>query len=439
MNSNINKNFPRRPSDFYVSRDENISAPNQTIARRPVRPSADLIQPVIPDTSAQMNLPAINPVRPKRPAPLPGGEILERTLSVPPLEVSTGTEIAPPKPKALRPMRDSEQTKAQINSIESTPAINQDRGWKAAGWDVLKNSLRGFLQGVGDSGGDLVAGLGGAVGGAGVQLADQSTDEKIKRKKRLGELYGMYDRQLKTENDQEALQMKETQRRNLDEDNRRLAEAARNQDEVRRGELDRKTKKDAADQESERLDRIDKRAKLIADVVNRSTVFDPKDPANAETVKAMREAGIPVIAKSADQDVKYAQDEKTGAWFITTTDKKTGIPNTRALTTSDGKQLVTTPKLVVSGENSARIADINQQGANTRNNANIQSREGIAAANLQQKTEAAKQKIAGLQKGGVKADTLLRAIQSYAAKNFKTLQQATQDFKDAGFNTDILK
>ena len=207
-------------------RDETGSQPNQIVARRPVRPTADLFQPVMPDTSAQMDLPSINPPTAKRPVALPGGDILERTLSGQPLEtleqVGGWDEIPRPVTRAKRP---SESTLEEINQLESTKAINEDKGFKSGAWDVAKNALKGFLQGVGSSNGNLMGGLGGAIAGAGVQLADPATDEKNKKKKRLGELYGIYDRQSKTETDQEKIRREQANTDNINADNQRDRDA----------------------------------------------------------------------------------------------------------------------------------------------------------------------------------------------------------------------
>lgn len=213
------KNLLRRPSG--ESRDETASQPNQIIARRPARPSSDLFQPVMPDTSAQMDLPMINPRPPQRPMPLPGGDILERTLSGAPLQNDDAQPFNEAPQPIVRARRPSEMTLEEINALEGTKAVNEDKGFKAKGWDVAKNALKGFLQGVGNSGGDLMGGLGGAIAGAGVQLADPATDEKNKRKKRLGELYGIYDRQNKTETDQEKIRREQANTDNISADNQR--------------------------------------------------------------------------------------------------------------------------------------------------------------------------------------------------------------------------
>lgn len=99
------KIYPRRPSDS-IKRDETGSAPSRTIALRPVRPTAELIQPSIPDVSEQLNLPTINPRKAKRPVALPGSDIVEKITSagaVP--EMPTGTNIAPPRILPKHPIR----------------------------------------------------------------------------------------------------------------------------------------------------------------------------------------------------------------------------------------------------------------------------------------------------------------------------------------------
>jgi hypothetical protein len=92
-----------------------------------------------------------------------------------------------------------------------------------------------------------------------------------------------------------------------------------------------------------------------------------------------------------------------------------------------GKQLVTTSKSVVSGEYSA-----------ANNAANIRSREGIAAANNQQKSDAVNKKIEASKNGAMKPGELMRAITNRANRLMISIDEAKKQYKDAGFNVDIL-
>lgn len=293
---------------------------------------------------------------------------------------------------------------------------------------------RGLFRGLqlwAESGGQGgLAGLAGAVAAGGAASgASKQFEAGLRVNDRRNKLLREYNAARQNEEWQSAQDLKRTQTQTIINDDRRADEKYISDASLRRDEYNRKVAKDAQDAENDRLDRIDKKTKLLADAVNRSSVFDPADPKNAEIVKDLKAAGIPVIAKTANQDVKYFQDERSGAWFISTTDKKSGANSTRPIM-AGGKQLVTTPKLVVSGENSARIAEINQAGQTARNDANIQGRKDVADSNNEIRIQ-----IAGRAKSGG-ATALIGKLSDYAKKNFKTLEQAKDDFKAAGIPVD---
>jgi hypothetical protein len=305
-------------------------------------------------------------------------------------------------------------------------------------WDVLRSIGIGALQGAG-SGNGLGGIIGGAAAGGVAGTLDRNFDNKFQDRIKLGQLQNVYSQQTAAEADDQAYKMRETARQNVIDDNNRAAEVARNNDEVRRAENARKVTRDAQDAENKKLDREAKNIDRLVNLYNRLPSFDPADPANASLVKQMQAAGLPVVKKDAAQNIRFERDYRTGETFQIITDTRSGKETVKALTKADGSPLAPTPQVVISGENSARVADINQQGANSRTAANITSREGIAAANNQAKANALAAKIEASKNGTMKPDTLLRAIQNYANKNYKTLQQAKDDFKAAGFNLDILK
>jgi hypothetical protein len=120
----------------------------------------------------------------------------------------------------------------------------------------------------------------------------------------------------------------------------------------------------------------DAAARALVSLYNRLPEFDPDAPENADLAEQMRAAGLPVVRKQANQQLRFVQDMRTGAWSVVSAPKAGGQATAAAVTTPDGKPLATTSSAQMSAE---------QQEANRRSREKvaqwqIAARKEIAAA-----------------------------------------------------------
>lgn len=313
----------------------------------------------------------IDDVSPIAAQPLRQSEVLQQRAN----EISNKDYSKAKKDSAGNILRD------ELGKVLHGKDYDSDHNW----WDVLKGIGLGFAQG----------GLPGAIAG-GIQSGfDRNADEKTIDQYKLQKLLPQIQAQQNIEQNAADYDLRQAQRQTILNDDERLRQQNAEMARYRREDLNRKIVKDAEDAENKRLDQHNRTANTIAGMLNRITSFDPDDPKNAALIKRMQEVGLPVFKKDAARDVKYVQDEKTGAWFVSTTDKTTGKSETSAVLGKDGNQLVTTPRVVVAGENAANVANINQRGATQRTQITQQGTNERFQTGLQNKNQQQKQQLAG--------------------------------------------
>lgn len=207
------------------------------------------------------------------------------------------------------------------------------------------------------------------------------------------------------------------------------------------------------DQKGKEIDSRDaaNKMRVVSSLVNKMPDFDPDDPDNEDVVNQLRELRLPVFKKEANRQIKYVQDEESGEMFVVSTNKQTGETQAQQIA-SGGQPLKLTTKSVIG----MRIKDLDRKSqesiAVARNKttidaANINAGSRINVANINQKgaTERndATNKVRvqlGEKTKGMTANQLLPKLTDYAKKNFMTLDQAKEAFKNSGIDVDgILK
>ncbi len=116
--------------------------------------------------------------------------------------------------------------------------------------------------------------------------------------------------------------------------------------------------------------------RTLTTLYNRLPEFNPEDPANADLVQAMTEAGLPVVPKSRANQLRFVQDARTGEWRVISGNRVTGEAVGRAVE-AEGKTLATTPTSQIASED-REAGRASREGIAA---ANRRSREGIAATN----------------------------------------------------------
>jgi hypothetical protein len=117
--------------------------------------------------------------------------------------------------------------------------------------------------------------------------------------------------------------------------------------------------------------------RTLASIYNRLPELDPNDPANADFVFAMTQAGLPVVPKSRANQLRFVQDARTGEWHVIAGNRATGEASAQSVTTPEGGIATTTPTSQITAETQAANRTSRERIAT----ANLQSREAIAELN----------------------------------------------------------
>lgn len=129
-------------------------------------------------------------------------------------------------------------------------------------------------------------------------------------------------------------------------------------------------------QKTDEKSRSDQR-RALASIYNKLPEFDPSDPDNAEMVQSMRDAGLPVVQKKGNQQLRFVQDAKSGAWTVVAGDKQTGTATSSGVTAPGGAGQLTT---VSSQAMTAEQQEANRQSAERIAQWRIKAQKEIAAS-----------------------------------------------------------
>lgn len=281
--------------------------------------------------------------------------------------------------------------------------------------------LQGFLGGM--RRGDVMGGLGGALfGGVRAAVDPRAADRDWET----------------TEKAQTDARITQEQARASDHWKRLLAQSEVQKNVAQATELTGRADAKAT-AEAER--RKGQHARSLVSMFNRLPEFDPNDPDNSDLVAQMREAGLPVVAKKANQQIRFVQDPKTGEWSVVAADKQTGQAAASAVTGPEGKPFVTSSaqKMLDDFRRTKHYADIKQKELDRKSREaegakNRSSREGIAAANR----SAANDRAAAAQKGANERASAARRISLsnlalQAEKENRTLEDIVREAEKYGY------
>ncbi|MFL6228430.1 MAG: hypothetical protein ACJ741_06590 [Pyrinomonadaceae bacterium] len=267
----------------------------------------------------------------------------QQATYAPPAQVASGANVGDPgaamigvgDPNAAPPPPPSQLEEAQkrLNDLVNSPVEDANgRG---------KSGLRLMAEGASEGArtGSLAFAAGRGLAGLAKGLIRPKTDEEeIDRPEQ--ERRARYDVQL-------ADQAEKTRRENDRED----ADAELKREQA--GYYRDRNKTDAAKEQNREED---SQRRVVAQVFNGAKEFDPSDPANADTVAQLKKLGLPVLKKTAGQQLKMVQDAGTGAWSVIAGDKATGEATARAVYNAPGAdgsaptQLTTKPTAQVTKE-----------------------------------------------------------------------------------------
>lgn len=160
-------------------------------------------------------------------------------------------------------------------------------------------------------------------------------------------------------------------------------------------EYSRKRPDIEADKAGERAK--DQRARALVSIYNRLPEFDPSAPENADLAAQMRDAGLPVVTKRANQQLSFQQDPRSGAWTVIAGDKQSGTATAGAVTGGDGKQLVTSSAAQMRAEIAANNLKFHKEESEANRKLRQEEFAGrmkLGWANYSQRIEEAKQRAA---------------------------------------------
>lgn len=249
--------------------------------------------------------------------------------------------------------------KGYIRDADGKKIPGKDRDKTHNFWDFLR------AAGLGALGGLQAGGLGGAIVGAGIGgvggIIDRNFDNKLQDKMfGIPKAQGQLEQARQAEEADTRQRVTDAQVRNIDADNQyqrdRLDEAR--QDRLRK-EDDRKSRERTA------------RMTQVAGILKNLPEYDPNDPKFAELTKALGDVDLPITPKDAKKQVKLIQDQQTGAWTTVLTDPVSGKEEVRPVM-KDGKQLATTPEVVMAGEYGLTRQTNQQEFTRTENEKNRQ-------------------------------------------------------------------
>lgn len=219
--------------------------------------------------------------------------------------------------------------------------------------DALKSAGLGALQSLGNmqvnpnDPNPLSSMFGRAIGGAGAGAVMGATmnnvDERMMDKMKLAQLLPQYEQAYGQERQKKADDLAEktkiAQIRNLDEDN---ANARWGRNIQERGLIQQEKNRISREQTS--------RMTQVAGLLKNTPEFIPGDPKFKELEQALGDVKLPVFQKDAKKKVDLRQDQRTGAWTVILTNPVTKEVESRPVPDKDGKQLRTTPTVVMQGE-----------------------------------------------------------------------------------------
>lgn len=231
-------------------------------------------------------------------------------------------------------------------SIRKIPQI--DTEGNVIGESVIRGKDRKKSWGLADKLGAILTGIGtgflkGGVLGAAVEGVKGGTDRNYMSKfadaQKLPEIQDNYRRAVMAENVQAQQDYNTARTANIYADNtyqnERLEEA--------RQERQRKVDDRRSREKTSRMN-------AVAGMFKNIPEFIPGDPRYADIEKALGGVDLPITPKDAKKNVKLVQDQRTGAWSTVLTNPLDGTQETRPVLDKSGKQLATTPTVVMQGE-----------------------------------------------------------------------------------------
>lgn len=303
------------------------------------------------------------------------------------------------QPAGNRLMRNSDDIYKQIDAnqqqIDQT-GKGQDPGkprehsfWKRLGQGIVK----GYKNWDGQGGvfGLATSALGTGVGSAASPQQHQVTMLKDKQRGLMRDLGVAQNReQYQTKQAEANTRIQNT----IDDNNRGWADMTRK-------ENDRISREQTA------------RMKTVAGLFDKLPSYTPGDPKYKEIEEAMGDAKLPLTQKDAKKNVKMIQDQRSGAWTVVLTDPNTGKQEVRPVM-KGGKQLATTPTVVMQGENS--LARQNDQQEFQAGQKDIDRKESLRRWLANNKMDRVKFE-ASLKSKGIKGEQAKQMLADYDAIN----------------------
>jgi hypothetical protein len=259
------------------------------------------------------------------------------------------------------PMSGLERAQNRLRAVYNTP-IEDENGRLRSGGNVALNAAGNQAQRTLASGrDDLAPTIGAALGGFLGGIFKPKTDEGLRRQAELAAARQGYGIESAMDEQATNKKLKEAQAKNTG-----LMPEYRSE-EQRRKQLGEDNKALATQQ------------RVLASIFNKADEFDVTDPANADTVEAMRAAKLPVYSKRRDQKVELVLDPRNGEYNVVAINQKTGAATSSAPLGADGKPLKTSTKEQMSAEEKERDRKARKEVANIL----VGSRERIAATSNQ--------------------------------------------------------
>ena len=287
----------------------------------------------------------------------PQEEVTETQVETPTTDAETFTETPEPSIADLLRSKIDERQKRLAEGATKNPDGTTTYGGqkyrKRNALDALKSAGLGALQSLANmqvnpnDPNPLSSMFGRAIGGAGAGAVMGATmnnvDERMMDKMKLAQLLPQYEQAYGQERQKKADDLAEktkiAQIRNLDEDN---ANARWGRNIQERGLIQQEKNRISREQTS--------RMTQVAGLLKNTPEFIPGDPKFKELEQALGDVKLPVFQKDAKKKVDLRQDQRTGAWTVILTNPVTKEVESRPVPDKDGKQLRTTPTVVMQGE-----------------------------------------------------------------------------------------
>ncbi len=263
-----------------------------------------------------------------------------RTVEDDPAANTADLPATPVAPVNQKPQSESARLLGEINAAKQQPAQRESGFWNRLGSGLWN----GFLRWGETGGAGGLAGLAGSMGAGGIGFgASPEMHGEFKKQQGINRLWNQYGQAVKAEDAQSDLLSKQISRENTIEDNQRARDEFRQKQEYLRSEQNRKI----SDRESR-----EKTARMtqVAGMFKNLPEYDPADPKYQEMTAALKDVNLPLTPKDAKKKVDLKQDQRTGAWTLILTNPLDGKQEVRPVLDKDGKQLATTPTVVMQGE-----------------------------------------------------------------------------------------